>query len=169
MAWWWMMLSITCLLTFLNCLFSIIIVHLITALQVWCLCWLSMCINTETDQQLQATSINPVSDCRASWKLLLWPKCQSRKSQENKEAAAAPMLLQWVKHMYCTDCFCNWSICIQCSNVRKPFFLRDSRKGSIGAGITVTHCWSIRWRILVLTIICRLRSDLNKQVYKLQI
>ena len=127
-----------------------------------------MSINTETDQQQQATSIDPFSYWKMSWKLLHCPKCNSRKICEIKEAAAAPMIFWWVKHMYCTNCFSCWSICIQCSNVRNPFILRGSRKGTIRAGITVTHWWYIKWSILVLTISGQ-RSDLNKQVYQLEL
>ena len=80
------------------------------------------------DQQQEATSIDPISDWRVSWKLLLCPKCNSKKTCENKEAAAAPMLFIGVTHMCSANCFCNCSICIECSNVRKPFFTERQQK-----------------------------------------
>ena len=48
------------------------------------------------------------------------------------------------------------------------FVLRVNRKGTIRAGITVTHSYCIKWRIMVITRISGLGSDLNKQVYQLQ-
>ena len=127
---WWMMMSLINYLFPFSCrfLFSIIIVQLIAALPLWCLCLLSMSINTEMDPQQQATSIEPVIDWRATWTLLVCPICNSRKSHEIKEVASAPMLFQWLKRMYCADCFCNWSICIQCSNVRKPILTERQQK-----------------------------------------